>query len=514
MGLTNEKLGPIEETEKPTLSSKEKAKTIENLRTAMEEKVEQIREDFEDRMKKSSPDVSERAIGKWEQLMIEQIKEVKKFYQYEIDKLKQASSRREAFVGNIVEQVNEKANTRRMMILMLMESKMEGEYVTTEEVADIDESLQKITEFVKTNPRIEKTYNKINSKEKLTKEDYQVVINMIEPVDMTKISPNSPEAFRATFAGTLMGVMSMDQRKELVKQFKESNKKEHTADFVDILLRLGLLSDEDGVDLVKGTQDEQQIAQKVEKGFYKEERDRMDEARKEYRAQREQFYKQYRGKYNKNIVEKVISGKGILGIGTFVWGFLTTAINVMALKKKGEKPHQWLGRVAKNPYVYAGLGGMAAGAEITGSNLKAGTWFGAGPVSRVVGDVLEDNEKEPEIADYKANAREQLAKVRESSPKQFIGYLEHGGFSTMQELRAKIDREKKFRSAKGFPLHITVEELLQMETDPEQKARLQALKGKNEQAINKNLTITSEAAYALQISTNDAFVTEFKKATT
>lgn len=517
MAHPSEKPGGKEVQKAPEkrLTTQEKRQLRAKLIAEKDKRVAEIREEFEKRIRKSSEKISEVAIGEIEAQMNKQLIEVNKFYKEEIAKLDQhkvsVSQSFDKLSAEIIQRANDKANARKIMIVMIMERNMSGEYMTTEEAAEIDMALDKLATFQQNNPKLEKLYNKITAEETLAESDYAQVLDMLKPYDLKKANPSSTEAFQASHAGILIGAMSADQRKELVQQMIKTEKG-NPEQFVDMLISMGLMDEQTALQTLEGTKYKDDVSKKIEDGTYKKRHKEMEAARQEYHQQREAHYSKYRGQYNKNIVDKVISGKGLLGLGGMVWGFLTTTINVMASRRKGEKMHQWLGRAAKNPYVYAGLAGMAAGAEITGSNLKAGTWFGAGPVSRVFNDVMEDDGGEPEVADYKANARSKLKEIKESAPQSMLSYLENGGYNKVQELRTKIDQEKRFRQAKNMPLVITVDELITMETNPDQLARLQSLKGSNEQNRSRQLTTISEAGYILKLTTNEQFNETFKTA--
>ncbi len=511
MGKSAEKPGGNEAPKnapQKRLTTEEKREIRAKLIEEKDKRVAELREEFEERVRRSSEKISEIAIGKWEEQMNKQLQEINEVYKAEIAKLDAAIEPRENFKEEIIQHANDKANARKIMVVMIMERHMSGEYVTTEEVAEIDMALEKINEFQEKNPQIEQLYKKIKDEESLKESDYAQVIDMLEPRDLKTADRTSRESLRASHAGILMGAMNEDQRKELVTQFIKSEKGD-SEKFVDMMISMGYLQEQDALQLLEGSKYKDQISKKIEDGTYKKQQKEMEAARKEYQQQREQYYSKYRGNYNKNIAEKVFSGKGLIGLGGMVWGFLTTAVNVMASRKKGEKFHKWIGRAATNPYVYAGLAGIAAGAEITGSNLKAGTWFGAGPISRGFNDLMEDKDEEPEVADYKANARNKLKEIKSNAPQSMVAYLENGGFNRIQELRAKIDREKRFRQSKKMPLVITIDELITMETNPAQISRLQSLKGTNDQNRNAQLTTISEAAYILQIDTNEKFVQVF-----
>jgi hypothetical protein len=93
-----------------------------------------------------------------------------------------------------------------------------------------------------------------------------------------------------------------------------------------------------------------------------------------------------------------------------------------------------------------------------------------------------------------------------NSPPEFRAYLDNGGFTTMQTVRAEI-------LEKDLPKKITIDQLLEKETDAGQKARLTAMKSltfTTEAGMSEKFTAFSEAAFVMGIAKNDDLKPELK----
>ncbi|HMR00975.1 MAG TPA: hypothetical protein PKA32_01165, partial [Candidatus Gracilibacteria bacterium] len=270
MGKSAEKPGGNEAPKnapQKRLTTEEKREIRAKLIEEKDKRVAELREEFEERVRRSSEKISEIAIGKWEEQMNKQLQEINEVYKAEIAKLDAAIEPRENFKEEIIQHANDKANARKIMVVMIMERHMSGEYVTTEEVAEIDMALEKINEFQEKNPQIEQLYKKIKDEESLKESDYAQVIDMLEPRDLKTADRTSRESLRASHAGILMGAMNEDQRKELVTQFIKSEKGD-SEKFVDMMISMGYLQEQDALQLLEGSKYKDQISKKIEDGTY------------------------------------------------------------------------------------------------------------------------------------------------------------------------------------------------------------------------------------------------------
>ena len=515
MAYSDRKLGPAvssspskgkEKAQSKPVNRKEVEAFTEKLLKKRDEQLEKIEEAFDKRMKKSSDKVSQRALGAWKSMKNRQLREVAAFYNTKIKAFEQragsGSQSRESLATELMKEAGQEAETRRVFLVSLLESKIEGEFATTEEVAAIDKAVKGLAAFEKQNPQLEELFKRITGKEKLKKTDYDEIIKILKPYDLMKQDATSSAAFEATTAGILVGSMSPKEREQLVKYFMESNRKAETSQLIDALLVMGLMEDHQATNLLKGTAYETDISKKVKDGHYKKERQRVAVAQ-------ESHIQKYRGIYNENIASRVV-GKPLFGILAMVWGTTTFALNALVSYPNGKGPGRmkriaaWAKGMAKNPYAWAGLAAAGGGAEVASTSIKTGGWIGAGPIARL----LEKSEKKKEqMPKLEATSRQKLEEIRESGPKPLNAYLENGGFKTVQELRKKIIREKTKRI-------ITIDELIKLETNAAQKQRLQQMKlipTESEESINAKLTTVSEAAFILKIKTDEEFQKTYKK---
>lgn len=179
MAFSDEKLGPAktapEKTpekagEKP-VSSKELEAFTTKLLKERDKQLEKIEEAFDKRMKESSEKVSQRAVGAWKSMKNRQLREVAAFYDGKIKEFEQraksSSKSRESIAEELISDAEQKAETRRVFLIMLLESKVKGEFVTTEEVAQIDSAIEGLSAFEQKNPQLEELFNKIVEKRDL-----------------------------------------------------------------------------------------------------------------------------------------------------------------------------------------------------------------------------------------------------------------------------------------------------------------------------------------------------------
>lgn len=494
-------------------------KEVEAFKKKLEEdykkQKELIEKTFDERMKESSDTVSQRAVGAWERMKAKQLADLEAFYNTQLRALKEraktASGSREKLAESLRKEAEEWAKGRRLLLTNIMSSIMKTEHVTTEEVAEIDrainEAINEFTAYEKLHPELDDLFTRIVNKEKLKPEDYSMVVKILNPLDLTKHPTGDKTGIETTAAGLLVGAMSAEQRGELIKTFMRSGRKNETPQLIDAFITLGLITETQAENLLAGTPYLQQVQTKRESGHYERERKRIT-------AAREKQYQKYRGIYAENINNRFWFRKPFWGALAMVWGATTFAVNAMVSYPKGsgkgrlKRVATWMGNMAKNPYTWAGLAAAAGGAEVTGTSMKTGGWVGAGPISRAIESIGEDEEKGPSIEE---NARKRLEEIRASGPPHLNEYLENGGFKTLQKLRTEILRERKEGRQKRS---INIGELLKMETDERQIRRLQALKARTPlsvQTINARFITVSEAAHILKLKTEKAFLETYKK---
>ena len=476
---------------------------IENMTKERDEKVMLIRETFNERIAKSSNKISERAIGAWENMRNKQINGIYNFYNSKIEEFKtkamQGWQDREALATQLMEEARQKADTRKLLLTMLIDSKKKGESVTTKEVAEIDKAASGLMEFEKTHAHLEPLITKMAKKEKpLEKSDYEAVVAILSPHDIAKEGATSAAAFEATAAGILVGAMSPEQRGELIKVFMSGNRRSETPALMDAFLGMDIITYAQARELLKGTAFEEKITKKIDSGKY-------NGQRADLAKQREKDTAKYSGIYNQNVVSRFI-GKPLLGLVAMVWGVATMGVNFLMARKKGEKGTtlKALGRSLKNPRFLGGAAAAGVGLEIAGTGMKTDAgWFGGGAISRGLDKVGESTKEEntPE-----SKAKNFIQEIKEKGSKALKAYITNGGYTSMKNLRTEIIRE---RSEHKNPRKISLEELIKTEKDPNQKARLQAmlsLSPAERHSINLDIEKVAEAGSILKIKTNDQFL--------
>jgi hypothetical protein len=305
-------------------------------------------------------------------------------------------------------------------------------------------------------------------------------------------------SFEATSAGVFLGMMSQAQRYKLVEVFMDSPKKKDTVVLIDAFLSTGNLTRDQGEALFqeavsKGVLTQEQFAadykKKLDSGYYQEQVNKFKAMLEEEKG------RDYTGIFSENIVNRAVGTPIVGGLAAF-WGFLVAAVNIMVTVANKDDKHK-IASILKNPYVYAGLGGMAVGIEMV--TVKKGTsLLDGGAISTALEGASESGEKEQQTVER--NARTRISEVMDS-PTEITAYLKEGGFTTIQALRTeKISHQQK--------PEIKVDELLPLEKDATNKARLEAMKHLEyvkEEEVNTRLTLVSEACSILKIDDKDKF---------
>lgn len=93
-----------------------------------------------------------------------------------------------------------------------------------------------------------------------------------------------------------------------------------------------------------------------------------------------------------------LAGKPMVGALVGLWGLVLTTFNLVANIPNMKKEGNW-GAIAKNPYIYAGIAGMAAGTEIfTGTLNDNSEWFGNGLLSKTATELGGEKESQKEAS--------------------------------------------------------------------------------------------------------------------
>ncbi|MBU1953666.1 hypothetical protein KKH03_01690, partial [Patescibacteria group bacterium] len=430
------------------------------------------------------------------------------FYNRKIEEYKKAAPQsldREKYAQELMEEARQKADTRRVLMETLIDSKKKGEGVTTEEVAQIDKAVNGLIEFEKTHAHLDPLLEKIAKKEKpLEKADYEAVIAILTPHDIIKDDAVSQSAFESTAAGILVGAMTPEQRVELIKVFMYGERRSETPALMDTFLGMDLISDAQARELLKGTPFEEEIVKKIESGQYRAQR-------KALAQQRDKDAEHYRGIYNENVVGRFM-GKPLLGLVAMVWGGATMFVNFLMARQKGEKftTIKALGRSLKNPRFLLGAGVAAGGLEVTGTGMKLREgWFGGGAVSRGIERIGKWAEGEEKGKTLEEKAKNVITEIKENGAPPLKSYLEKGGYMALTTLRAEIIAE---RAQHKKPRNIELAELIKTEKDSDQKARLQdmlALPQASRDIINDDLGMVAEAGSILKLKSNEEFLAQY-----
>jgi Spy/CpxP family protein refolding chaperone len=484
-----------------------------------EERIDRVSEKFSEKKSHIKEEIGERALSKISAIEEKQKRDIKKMYarrKEEFVKTKTESrTERETLAEELLKKAEGSADRRIRAIEGILASKVAFEYMTSEEVFDIDKAILAFEKVEANYPELLGLLELLFKKDrKLEKQHFEYIARIINPYEITKKTHKIEEAFETSAAGLLIGLMTEEERVRLVEVFMESEKKDQSAAFIEGLLEAGLISDEKGRELLKKAVSEEvfnaQFRQKFEKGYYEQQR----KANRDIVEQ--QLDANYRGNYQENIMNRIV-GKPLLGLLIALWGTVTVAINVWANRKDLSKI---------GPYAAVGLGAMAAGTEMATGTIKKGAehegtlkkWgFGRGAISTWLFKKSETAEKEASEKEVMERARTRLAEIYANADPALRSFLGANGIEDIAEIRKR--KEKKEHKSMLFTLEDLTAYGDEMEYEEEKKVHLdsliRAIKAGNESYkanTLRRLTELSEINHIFDKIGEDSFEEELARA--
>ena len=440
-----------------------------------EVKLEKVAEKFAEKKSHLKKEIGEIALGRIGAIEAKQKNDIKKMYterKEEFIKTKaESKAEREALAADLLKKAEGSADRRIKAIEGILASKVAFEYMTTEEVFDIDKAIIAFEKVEANYPELLGILELLFSKDrKLEIQHYEYIARIINPYEITAKKHKPEEAFETSAAGLILGMMTEDERVRLVEVFMESEKKQQAPAFIEGLLGTGLISDEKGKELLKKAVSESvfdaQFKLKFEQGYYETQR----------KANRDiierQLDENYRGNYAENIMNRVV-GKPLIGLLVALWGTVTVALNVWANRKDLKN---------MGPYAAIGLGAIAAGTEMATGTIKKGAenegtlkkWgFGRGVISTWLFKKGESAEKEASEKEVQGRARARLAEIYKNADPSLRSFLDAKGIEDIAEIRRR--KEKKSHPSMLFTLEDLTAYGDEMEYEEDRKPHLDRL---------------------------------------
>jgi hypothetical protein len=487
------------------------AETAADFDEKKKEMVDRVEEIFKKHVSAANPALQERGFPELERMKAGWIADIEKLFNERKQKYEEMSvtagmnmpAERRNLMNEILAGATRDAETKLKLIEGAIEKTKTGEQVGSADAGNVERAVKGVEKLMNANPDLQETGLKLtegkNRADDLTERDYFNVITLLRPYDISRQSTDAKSTFEATSAGTLIGLMSPEQRYRLMQVLMTSQKKDETVSIMDGLLSVGLLSRDQGESLMKEAIAKGLLTQqrfdgdfkaKFEQGYY-------DAEVQKYRAIiNAEDRQKYAGVYSENIMNRVV-GRPLVGGLLALWGLILVTLNVAANWKDKQA-------MLKNPYIYAGAAGVLAGTEIaTGTLNRKTSWFGAGVVSRGLYKLGGAGDEKKNY--FEMETRGKIANVLLNAPAPLVAYLDGGGYATMLELRAE-------KSQKGEKPLVTVDELIQKEKTKgadAQAGRLAQLKTMSFVSVadvNMKLNMVSEgASNVLNIENNEAF---------
>jgi len=495
------------EKEKPSDQAKAAAddnKTVlEKFDDQAAENIKKIEDAFEERIPESK--IAEIALTRVREMKEAQKAEIRTTFknfkqQFETNQI-QNKTDREALAAKLLQEAQNIADARinslEAVLGMLVKP---GQYMTEQDVVALKKILvgiEKISaEDLKTQEILNKLRHRQKSGEQLSDDDYDHIIKMIKPFDLTTKGAKPQENFDATSAGIIVGFMNPVERYKLVQKYMESPDRTKTAELIDGFLRTGILNVAQGEELFQEAMKKQPpiiseaefrntYQKNLKNGFY------VDEARRVQEALQQQV-RDISGEYANNKFERFASTP-MVGFAVLTHSFFWILTNVLA--SGGD-----FGTMFRNPFLWAAVGEAALALEMTTGSTKRGTGdygIGAGWISSVVRSITEEG---GQISSTQENAYKIIGETYLSYP-DFGSYLENGGAATIIRLR----KAKAASGAKGSDLAITFDELFQAEASDSQKSLLKAAQDRFPKQINVQINSIAEATTVLELSSEEEF---------
>lgn len=491
-------------TEQPPLSKEAADAVTENFETKKKEMIDQVEETFEKNISAGSEKIDERALTQIRGLKEKQKQVVADLFDKRRKAVDNVAGQQAADRSKLADQMlltaTEEARLRILELATIIEKHKKETYITTREAYEIEKAVLGVEKLAMNDKQAQALFVRIREGTELGQSDYEYVAGLLNPYDVMADRKDLQHSFEATSAGVFLGIMSPAQRYKLVQVFIDSPKKKDSAQLIDAFLCTGNLTREQGEALfqeavAKGALTQEQFAadykKKLDSGYYQE------QVNKFMAILEEEMKRDYTGNFSENFVNRFV-GAPAIGMAAGIWGFLVAAVNIMVTLANKDDKHK-IASILKNPYVYAGFGGMAVGSEMMFGTLKKGSdLVGGGPIATSLEGASVPAEQE--LKTVERNARKQIAEVL-NSPLEVVAFLDEGGFTTIQALRTeKISHQQK-------PI-ITVGELLPLEKNDTNRTRLEAMKHLEyvkEDEVNTRLTMVSEACAILKIDDKDKF---------
>ncbi len=472
-----------------------------------DEMVGEAEKTFEDRISAGSIHLDEKALFRLRKLKEKQKREIASIFEkhrQEFGKRVQtAPANRDAMAAELIKTAAADAGKRITALKQVIEAKTKETYITTDEAAEIEKAVIGVENLAREDKKLQAVAEKIFNGETLTDDDYAYIVTVIKPCDYEVATRRTDirQSFEATSSGVLVGLMNPAQRFRLIQVFMDSPKKAESAQLIEAFLRTGIISRDQGESLLleavrKGiiTRERYQtdFKAKLDSGHYQEETAKFRAIIEQERC------RDYRGKFSENIVSRVVGLPAVGGV-VALWGSVLAILNIWTtLSNKDD--HNKLKSLLANPYIYAGLGAAALGTEVATGTIKKGAGVvGGGVIGRGIDTMSESDEDQKK--EVRERARGRVADIMLNSPRELVTYLEEGGFVKIMELR-------KSKIAKNERPSVKIAELIPLETNPIQTARLNGLKtlsATSENNANIALTTIGEASVILDIDSDEAF---------
>ncbi len=420
---------------------------------------------------------------------------VSRFKQEFQDRSQENISERDLLAQQLLERAKIEAESRTQRVQLVLSMLIKGDYATPEEAAALKRTLAGIEKISSSDIETQQILIKLQKHSELTAEDYDHIVKMINPLDLTAKDSKPRAKFEATSAGILVGFMTGAQRYKLVQELMDSPKRGQTAEVIDAFLRTGILTIAQGEELfqmavqkkaIDETEFKETYRKRLDQGFYVDEVKKMKETM-------DAEIRRMKGMYDTNMMERVV-GAPLLGAGMLLHSFFWILTNVLAAGGDFKTMFK------KNPYIWAALGEGALALEMTSGSIKKGSGtfgIGSGWISRLCERI---GEKEGPLNTAKQNAYALMGDIYLNYP-DMGSYLENGGVGRILEVRnAKTGQGKQ-----GKDLVIKFEELLQSETNPDQQARLKDANRKFPQKTEAQINGMGEALMVTEIKTQEEF---------
>lgn len=408
---------------------------------------------------------------------------VRKIYADAIDKFKDyqkksfandaaSKNARNAYATELMNAADIAAELHIGSIQAVLDKSRKGDLISESEAVTLKQrlaALEKLTLSDSTGKNTQEIILKLRKKEALSDPDYDHIISIINPhADFNAKTAKDAETFEATSAGLLIGSMTPIQRSVLMQKFMESPKKMETFKVLDGFVRSDVISIAKAKELFDEASQKKPPAITPEDYKKAMESFRSGEYAKDLEKFREAIKKEMtrmQGKFSHNMMNQLIGGP-LIGGGMVLYSAFLVLTNMLA--SGGD-----FGEMAKNPYIWGGVGVALLGTQVVSGSLKTGPssmGFEAGWMTPVFKRMFADG---IEVTTPQKIAYENIAKIylgyagagNDGSDKNFGFYLKHGGVGTMIKLRK--DKLEKKQSPQ-----ISVAELEAFENDESLKAVL------------------------------------------